>query len=91
MSLIEKIKDLQDYKNIVFEAHLTTGIEQYDKGFSAHKKKTEKILKDLKNKYKSWLSEEKLTKLAKTPNYIKQVTLEAKIDILNEIERKLCQ
>lgn len=60
-------------------------------GFSANKKETEKILKDLKNKYKSWLSKEKVTKLAKTPNYIKQVTLEAKIEILNEIEKKLCQ
>lgn len=53
--------------------------------------KTEKILRDLKNKYKAWLSEEKTTKLAKTPNYIKEVTLQSKIDLIEEIERKLCQ
>lgn len=52
--------------------------------------KTEKILRDLKNKYKSWLKEEKVIKLAKTPNYIKEVTLQSKIDLIEEIEKKLC-
>lgn len=51
--------------------------------------KTEKILIDLKNKYKSWLNEEKVTKLVKTPNYIREVTLQSKIDLIEEIQKKL--
>lgn len=61
----------------------------YSLGFKSANKSHKKIILDLLNKYKSWLTEEKHVKLSKTPNYIKQVTLESKIELLNEILSKL--
>lgn len=61
----------------------------YSLGYACAKDNYKKTILDLLNKYKSWIAEEKITKLSKTPNYIKQVTLEAKIEILNEILNKL--
>lgn len=61
----------------------------YSEGFSAHKKKTEKVLRDALNKYRSKLSEEQTPKLGRTANYEKEVSYKAYIEILIELQNKL--
>lgn len=51
--------------------------------------KTIKLLRDLENKYKSHLSDTIRSKLTKTINYERKLNLEAKIELINEIRRKL--
>lgn len=58
-------------------------------GFAARKEIEQKILKDLKNKYKSWLSSEQVHKLGKTANYEREVSYKAYIEIIEEIQNKL--
>lgn len=64
-------------------------LENYDRGFLAHRNKTEKILKDLYNKYNSWYQQQTQTKLGRTPNFKYETELLAKIDLLQEIKKKL--
>lgn len=65
--------------------------QKYNEGFSAHKKETDKILRDMLNKYKSKLSEAQTPKLTKVLNKEKVSALEAKISVIKEIQSKLCQ
>ena len=58
-------------------------------GYEIAEKETKKQLKDLKNKYKSWLKDLENIKLTKTINQEEVIKLKAKIELLNEIEKKL--
>jgi len=50
----------------------------------------EKEIRDLKNKYKSWLQQETQSKFGKrSPNFKRETELLAKIELLEEIEKKL--
>ncbi len=48
-----------------------------------------KQLKDLKNKYSSWLTTEQGVKLGKTINQEEVIKLRAKLEALQELEKKL--
>jgi uncharacterized protein YpuA (DUF1002 family) len=63
--------------------------QNYRQGFLAHKKETEKVLRDTSNKYKSKLSEEQTPKLGKILNKEKIKVLETKILVIKEIQKKL--
>lgn len=66
--------------------------KRFDAGFSAHEKVTEKLLRDQLNKYKSWYKEETQSKLDRgNPNFKRETELLAKIELLNELKKKLCQ
>lgn len=91
MSLVEKTKELQQYQNMLMEAHITTGVEQWNKGFSAHKKETRKILLDELNKYRSWYQQQTVKKLGRTPNFKYETELLAKIELLKDLQKKVCQ
>lgn len=58
-------------------------------GFNSAEKQTVKIIKDLKNKYGSWLSTEQGNKLGKTINQEEVLKLKSKLELLKEIEKKL--
>ena len=58
-------------------------------GFNSAEKQTTKIIKDLKNKYGSWLSTEQGNKLGKIQNQEEVLKLKAKLELLNEVEKKL--
>lgn len=53
--------------------------------------KTEKVLRDTLNKYKSWYQQQTVTKLGRTPDFKYETELLAKIELLEELRRKLCQ
>lgn len=53
-------------------------------------KETEKVLRDTLNKYKSLYKEETRPKLFRTPNYEKEVSYRAYIEIIIELQNKLC-
>ena len=63
--------------------------EEWYKGFSANKIQTEKLLKDLRNKYNSNLSELLTPKLSKTANYEREVSYRAYIEVIDEMLKKL--
>lgn len=63
----------------------------FDLGFSAHKKLTGKLLRDQLNKYKSWYKEETQSKLDRSPNFKRETELLAKIELLKDLQKKLCQ
>ena len=52
-------------------------------------KETAKIIKDLKNKYGSWLVETQTRKLTKIVDQEEVLKLKAKLEVLTEIEKKL--
>jgi len=59
-------------------------------GFNSAEKEFKKQLRDLKNKYKSWLQQETQSKFGKrSPNFKRETELLAKIELLEEIEKKL--
>ena len=58
-------------------------------GFNSAEKEIKKQIKDLKNKYGSWLSTEQGVKLGKTQNQEEILKLKAKLELLTEIEKKL--
>ncbi len=58
-------------------------------GYETAEKETKKQLRDLKNKYKSWLKDLENVKLTKTINQEEVIKLKSKIEVLNEIENKL--
>lgn len=86
-------KELQSYQNMVVEAHLTTGIEQYNigsfEGYKKHKKETNKILLDTLNLYRSRLSNEQRVKLTKIVSEEKIMLLKSQIEVIIEIQNKL--
>jgi hypothetical protein len=53
------------------------------------REKTDKIVMDLLNKYRSELSFEETHKLGRTANYEKTVSYRAYIEILKELQNKL--
>lgn len=55
------------------------------------KTKTEKILLDELNKYKSWYQQQTTSKLDRTPNFKYETELLAKIELLKDLQKKLCQ
>jgi hypothetical protein len=65
------------------------GRNKVERAFLAGYKSAEKEIKDLKNKYKSWLKDLENVKLTKTINQEEVIKLKAKIELLNEIEKKL--
>jgi hypothetical protein len=58
-------------------------------GFNSAEKEIKKELKDLKNKYNSWLKEIENVKLTKTINQEEVIKLRAKLEVLQELEKKL--
>lgn len=71
------------------QAKLERQGQKYDEGFSANKLKTEKLVRDLLNKYKSHLQQQTQSKLDRTPNFKYETELQAKISVLNELKSKL--
>jgi|GEM_PF-5364486 len=63
--------------------------EAFISGFSARKEIEQRILKDLKNKYNSWLRNEQTSKLDKTANYERITSYRAYIKVIEEIKNKL--
>ena len=63
--------------------------EEWYKGFSANKIQTEKLLKDLINKYNSNLKQLLTPKLSKTANYEREVSYRAYIEVIDEMLKKL--
>ncbi len=63
--------------------------ESFILGFSRRKEIEQKIIADMSNKYKSWLSEEQTPKLDKTANYERLTSYRAYIEVLEEIKNKL--
>jgi hypothetical protein len=58
-------------------------------GFNSAEKEIKKQLKDLKNKYSSWLTTEQGVKLGKTINQEEILKLRTKLELIKEIEKKL--
>jgi len=58
-------------------------------GYEIAEKEIKKQLKDLKNKYSSWLVELQIPKLGKTINQEEVIKLKSKIEVLSELEKKL--
>jgi hypothetical protein len=51
--------------------------------------KTEKILRDLRNKYQSWYQQATQSKIGRTPNFKYETELLTKIAAIKEIQNKL--
>lgn len=58
-------------------------------GYEIAEKEIKKQLKDLKNKYSSWLTTEQGVKLGKTINQEEILKLRTKLELIKEIENKL--
>ena len=53
--------------------------------------KTEKLLKDERNKYQSWLQQLTQCKMGRSnPDFKTETELRAKIELLKELQKKLC-
>lgn len=63
----------------------TSFIEGFDCGIEA----TVELLKDKRNKYNSWLSDETKRKLGKTANFERVVTYKAYIEMIDELIKDL--
>lgn len=53
------------------------------------KTKTEKILLDELNKYRSWYADQTVKKLGRTPDFKVETELLAKIELLKDLQKKL--
>lgn len=84
-------KAIEYYKENVEGVPLTQDevIQSFVEGFLCREKEVKKVLRDTLNKYKSHLQQETAPKLSKTPNYEKEVSYRAYIEILEEIKNKL--
>ena len=58
-------------------------------GFNSAEKEIKKQIKDLKNKFGSWLVEAQTRKLTKTINQEEVLKLKSKLEVLQELENKL--
>lgn len=58
-------------------------------GFNSAEKEIKKQIKDLKNKYGSWLVETQTRKLTKIVDQEEVLKLKAKLEVLTELEKKL--
>jgi len=67
----------------------TENLSEYGLGYFARLKEDKKLILDLLNSYRSKLSDATRTKLAKRINPEEVLKLEAKIQILKEIQNKL--
>ena len=70
----------------ICKEHVLEGVKIAEK---ETKKQTERILKNLYNKYSSHLIDEQRVKLSKIINEAKVRELKAKLEVLKELERKL--
>jgi len=59
------------------------------RGVEAEHQKTEKVLRDTRNKYNSWLAEELQPKIGKTFNVKEINRLKSKVEVIREIQDKL--
>ena len=66
-----------------------THIKDFLVGFNSAEKETKKQIKDLKNKYGSWLVEAQTRKLTKIVDQEEVLKLKAKLEVLTELEKKL--
>jgi len=89
MEISDKRKEFLMYEAILEKSKKKVEENQYNLGFSAKQKETDKILTDTLNKYRSKLVEEQTPKLDKTLNKDKIKALEAKIWCIKEIQSKL--
>ena len=58
-------------------------------GFNSAEKEIKKQIKDLKNKFGSWLVEAQTRKLTKIVDQEEVLKLKAKLEVLQELEKKL--
>ena len=63
--------------------------ESFNQGKLKAKEDFIKILKDTRNKYNSWLSNEQIPKLGKTANFERTVSYKAYIEIIDELLNKI--
>src|SRR5690349_20456579 len=63
--------------------------DSYQEGFAQKQKETVKILLDLKNEYKSKLSEQRIVKLGKRIDLETEMVLEAYIEVIDKVLKKL--
>jgi hypothetical protein len=83
--LAEKYAEGKSSSSVFREAH----IRDFLAGFNSAEKETAKTIKDLKNKYSSHLVEHQLPKLGKIINQEEVLKLKAKLEVLQELEKKL--
>lgn len=82
----QKMSKVETIENIIQEQDKW---ETFGDGYTAAKKEFSKVITDSLNKYKSWLSDAKHTKLSKRISPEEILRLESKIEVLEEIKRKL--
>jgi hypothetical protein len=83
--LAEKYAEGKSSSSVFREAH----IRDFLAGFNSAEKEIAKIIKDLKNKYGSWLVEAQTRKLSKIVDQDEVLKLKAKLEVLQELENKL--
>jgi len=85
-----KSKAIEYYKENVEGVPLTQDevIQSFVEGFLYREKEVKKVLRDTLNKYKSHLQQETQPKLGRTPNYEKEVSYRAYIEIIEELKNK---
>jgi hypothetical protein len=85
--LEERVELAQKYKEEAL-LRIEAGQEGFIEGKNSAEKETKKQLKDLKNKYSSWLTTEQGVKLGKTINQEEVIKLRAKLELIQELEKK---
>ena len=83
--LAEKYAEGKSSSSVFREAH----IKDFLAGFNSAEKEIKKQIKDLKNKYGSWLVEAQTRKLTKIVDQEEVLKLKAKLEVLQELEKKL--
>jgi hypothetical protein len=87
--LAEKYAEGKSSSSVFREAH----IRDFLAGFNSAEKENEvnlkKQIKDLKNKYGSWLVEAQTRKLSKIVDQEEVLKLKSKLEVLTELEKKL--
>lgn len=74
--------------NDIWNEKTLSSITAFTIGVISAKKEFKKAIRDLKNKYNSWLKEKENIKLTKTINQEEVLKLRTKLELITEIENK---
>lgn len=90
-SIIDKMQREQLKHNTLLDTVNFIAESNFNKGFLAAKKETKEIITDLFNHYNSKLKELTKPKLDRRDRTETVIGLEAKVKLLIELKKKLCQ
>lgn len=82
---IEQLAEEFANKNSIYDTAFDDTYHGFIGRFSAAEKENNKLIKDLYNKYNSWLQEAKKRKLGKIVDEFKIIELESKVELLKEM------